>query len=144
MRAGTQIEIQKVDANIAALKAKQYISRKEGSQERSAAHFQNAGQFDLPSGKHAKSKSQNKFSQPELTRFNNSVERIAETSQTVQTSTPGLGPKDKRPNYTMHAQGGHVQVKQNLQQKGVKQADVMLNSAYNIKQTTRKQQVKGT
>ena len=51
----------------AAIKAKQYMTRKEGSQDRSAVHFQkpqqlvpaqgNATQFDLPSGKHAKSKS---------------------------------------------------------------------------------------
>lgn len=43
----------------------------------------------------------------------------------------------------MHGQS-HVQVKQSLQQKGATKADVMLNSAYNIKQTNRKnQQVKG-
>ena len=66
MRAGTQIELQKVDPNsTAAIKAKQYMTRKEGSQDRSAVHFQkpsqliagNTSQFDLPSGKHAKSKS---------------------------------------------------------------------------------------
>ena len=71
----------------AAIKAKQYMTRKEGSQDRSAAHFQKpsqlvaggggAAQFDLPSGKHAKSKSQNKFSQPELARYANSIERIS-------------------------------------------------------------------
>ena len=73
VRAGTQIDMHQVDANsAAALKAKQFVNhnRKEGSQERSALHFQkpaqlmggNTTQFDLPSGKHAKSKSQNKFS----------------------------------------------------------------------------------
>lgn len=135
--------MQKVEQSTAALKAMQYMTRKEGSQDRSAAHFQNLGHFDLPSGKHAKSKSVNKFSQPELARYNNSVERIiGESSQTMQQTTPGLVVKDKRPNYTLHGQG-HVQVKQSLQQKTTKQADLLLNSAYNMNKNNRKQQVKG-
>ena len=44
VRAGTQIDMHMVDGasinSTAAIKAKQYMSRKEGSQDRSAVHFQ--------------------------------------------------------------------------------------------------------
>ena len=117
VRAATQIDMQKVDQhNTAAIKAKQYMSRKEGSQDRSAVHFQkqqqliggNATGFDLPSGKNAnKSKSQNKFSQPELARYANSIERIGQmgTAQTNDSlATVGASNKDKRQNYSLNPQ----------------------------------------
>ena len=84
----------------------------------------------MPSGKHSKSKSQNKFSQPELTRYGNSIERIGmmgSDSITMQSMT-GVNQKDKRQNYSLGQQQAHL--KQNLQKNGGgvnKQADNMLN-----------------
>jgi hypothetical protein len=101
-----------------AVKAKQYMTRKEGSLDRSSTHFQkpsqisggNTTQFDLPSSKHAKSKSQNKFSQPDLSRYANSIERIGNLgtamgadSLTMQ-SMGGASNKDKRQNYSLNPQ----------------------------------------
>lgn len=44
VRAGTQIDMHMIDGasinSSAAIKAKQYMNRKEGSQDRSAVHFQ--------------------------------------------------------------------------------------------------------
>ena len=60
----------------------------------------------MPSGKHSKSKSQNKFSQPELTRYGNSIERIGmmgSDSITMQSMT-GVNQKDKRQNYSLGQQ----------------------------------------
>jgi len=39
VRAGIQLEMQKQDSSTAANKAKQYKTRKEGSQDRSAIQF---------------------------------------------------------------------------------------------------------
>ena len=44
-------------SSAAAIKAKQYMTNKQGS-----SVDRRGGQVDLPSSKHAKSKSQNKFS----------------------------------------------------------------------------------
>lgn len=97
-------------------------------------------QFDIPSGKHAKSKSQNKFSQPELARYNHSIERMTTQMQQdsitmTATGNPagsmGVSNKEKRANYTLNQQQ-QAQLKHNLQ-KTQKQVDAMLNSAYNMK-----------
>lgn len=76
----------------------------------------------MPSNKHAKSKSQNKFSQPELSRYANSIERIGqnggglagESSLTVQTNANGTNNKEKRQNYSLNPQQ-QAQLKQTFQ-----------------------------
>ena len=64
-------------------------------------------QFDLPSGNHSKSKSQNKFSQPELARYGGSIERIgmigsAMDPMAIQSTMAGASNKEKRQNYALN------------------------------------------
>ena len=56
-------------------------------------------------------------------------------------TTAGINNKDKRQNFSMNQQ---AHLKHNLHNKNSKQVDVMLNSAYSLKTTTRKSQMKGT
>ena len=73
--------------------------------------LQKANQMELmqsnQGAKHHKAKSQNKFSQPALTSYNNSIDRIGPISIPNQTSVNnvvGISNKDKRQNYSLNPQ----------------------------------------
>lgn len=71
----------------------------------------------MPSTKHGKSKSVNKFSQPELSRYANSIERIGQLgdgSNLTMQSVGGASNKDKRQNFSLNPQQ-QAQLKHTLQ-----------------------------